>query len=297
MVAARATLERVAPEELGAQLDAGALVVDIRPEADRRAEGELDGAIVIERIHLEWRLDPTSPDRIPEAVPGRRVVIVCNEGYSSVLAATSLVALGVDATDLDGGYRALVAAGRGPRRRLGLPGRSAVLERTMSSDLTSPRRLLGFPDPVDEVSARLVASGVVTMVVLAIALDWRWLTAVLAYGFVARVLTGPTLSPLGQLVTRVLTPALDRPAKLVPGPPKRFAQGIGVVFSVTALVLTVAGQWGAAQVVLGMLATAAFLEAALALCLGCKAFAVLMRIGVIPDDVCERCNDIWATNL
>jgi hypothetical protein len=156
--------------------------------------------------------------------------------------------------------------------------------------------LFTFPDPVNEVSARLVAAGVVTMSVAAIALDLRWLVAVIAYGFVARVLTGPTLSPLGQLVTRVLTPALDRPPKLVPGPPKRFAQGIGVAFSVTALVLVLAGQWSAAQVALGMLATAAFLEAAFALCLGCKAFALLMRAGVIPDDVCERCNDIWATS-
>lgn len=160
----------------------------------------------------------------------------------------------------------------------------------------SRTELFAFPDPVNEVSARLVAAGVVTMAVATIVLDLRWLVPLIAYGFVARVLTGPTLSPLGQLVTRVLTPALDRPAKLVPGPPKRFAQGIGVAFSVTALVLTVAGQWGPAQVVLGMLATAAFLEAAFALCLGCKAFAVLMRVGVIPDDVCERCNDIWATN-
>ena len=160
----------------------------------------------------------------------------------------------------------------------------------------SRSELFRFPDPVNEVSARLVAAGVVTMSVAAIALDLRWLVPLIAYGFVARVLTGPTLSPLGQVVTRVLTPALDRPARLVPGPPKRFAQGIGVAFSVTALVLLLAGQWGASQVVLGMLAAAAFLEAALGLCLGCKAFALLMRAGVIPEDVCERCNDIWATN-
>jgi hypothetical protein len=160
----------------------------------------------------------------------------------------------------------------------------------------SRSQLFTFPDPVNEVSARLVAAGVVTMSVAAIALDLRWLVPLIAYGFVARVLTGPTLSPLGQLVTRVLTPALDRPAKLVPGPPKRFAQGIGVVFSVTGLALLLADQWAAAQVVLGMLATAAFLEAAFALCLGCKGFALLMRAGVIPDDVCERCNDIWATS-
>lgn len=156
--------------------------------------------------------------------------------------------------------------------------------------------LLGFPDPVNEVSARLVAAGVVAMVGITIAFDVRWLVAVIAYGFVARVLTGPTLSPLGQLVTRVITPRLPLEPRNVPGPPKRFAQGIGVAFSVTALLLTVAGAWGAAQVVLAMLAGAAFLEAALGLCLGCKAFALLMRAGVIPEEICERCNDIWATS-
>ena len=105
----QAALERVGSDELGARMADGDLVVDIRPEADRRAEGELEGALVVERIHLEWRLDPTSRDRIPEATPGRRVVVVCNEGYSSSLAAASLVALGVDATDLVGGFRALAA--------------------------------------------------------------------------------------------------------------------------------------------------------------------------------------------
>jgi hypothetical protein len=82
----------------------------------------------------------------------------------------------------------------------------------------------------------------------------------------------------------------------VAGPPKRFAQGIGVAFSVTAAVLAVGfGLRGAAYVVLGLLVVAATLESVFGLCLGCKAFAVLMKLGVIPDDVCERCNDIWAT--
>jgi rhodanese-related sulfurtransferase len=105
--AARQALDRVEPGELAAAVADGALVVDIRPESNRREEGELPGAVVVERIHLEWRIDPTSPDRIPEATPGRRVVIVCNEGFSSILAAHSLRTLGVDATDLVGGYRAL----------------------------------------------------------------------------------------------------------------------------------------------------------------------------------------------
>jgi rhodanese-related sulfurtransferase len=104
---ARERLDRVAPEDLGAELAAGALVVDIRPAADREHEGALPGAVVIERIHLEWRLDPTSPDRIEGASADRRVVVVCNEGYSSSLAASTLRRLGVRrATDLVGGYRA-----------------------------------------------------------------------------------------------------------------------------------------------------------------------------------------------
>ena len=157
------------------------------------------------------------------------------------------------------------------------------------------RALFSFPNPVNEVSARLVAAGVVLMCVLTIALDLRWATVVIAYGFVARVLSGPTLSPLGQFVTRVVTPRLGWRERPVAGPPKRFAQAIGVAFSVTALVLTGLGFWTAAEVVLGLLAIAALLESALGLCLGCKAFALLMRVGVVPEEVCERCNDIWAT--
>jgi rhodanese-related sulfurtransferase len=104
----RAGFRRIEPSGLDNAIRSGALVVDIRPEANRRVEGELAGAVVIERIHLERWLDPTSPHRIPEAAPGRPVVVVCNEGYSSSLAAASLLALGVDgATDLVGGYRAL----------------------------------------------------------------------------------------------------------------------------------------------------------------------------------------------
>jgi hypothetical protein len=153
--------------------------------------------------------------------------------------------------------------------------------------------LLRFPDPVNEVSARLVAGGVVLMAVAVLVSGQWWLSAVLAYGFVARVLTGPTLSPLGQLVTRVVTPLLPVAARPVPGPPKRFAQGIGAVFSVSAAVLALGfGQLGAAQVLLGLLVAAAASESVLGFCVGCRIFALLMRAGLIPDTVCERCHDI-----
>jgi hypothetical protein len=161
---------------------------------------------------------------------------------------------------------------------------------------TSPlRRLFSFPDPVNEVSARLVAAGVVLISVALLVTGWHWLVLVLAYGFLARVLTGPTLSPLGQLVTRAITPALPFAAKNVPGPPKRFAQGIGATLTVSAAILTYAlDEFTAAQVLVAMVVVAATLESVLALCLGCKIFNVLMRIGVIPESVCERCNDLWA---
>jgi hypothetical protein len=157
------------------------------------------------------------------------------------------------------------------------------------------RTLFSFPNPVNEVSARLVAGGVVLMVVLTLALGLEWATAVIFYGFVARVLTGPTLSPLGQLVTRVITPRLGVPPRPVAGPPKRFAQAMGVAFSGTALALTLLGYWTAAEAALALLGVAALLESAFGICLGCATFALLIRAGLIPEEVCDRCNDIWVT--
>src|SRR5438132_12701779 len=122
----------------------------------------------------------------------------------------------------------------------------------------------------------------------------HWLLIPLTYGFLARVATGPTLSPLGQLVTRFITPRLDVRAKPVPGPPKRFAQAIGAAFTVSASILYFGfGNTVAALVLIGLLLVAATLESVFAYCLGCKAFALLMRTGVIPEEVCEECNDIW----
>jgi len=156
------------------------------------------------------------------------------------------------------------------------------------------RELFSFPNPVNELSARLVAGGVVIMATSAIVFDQPWLLIVIAYGFVARVLTGPTLSPLGQLVTKVLTPPLPLPAKYVPGPPKRFAQAIGATLSLAAVIAYFGfGSSGTAYVLLGAIVVAATLESVFAFCVGCAIFGLLMRGGVIPDEVCERCNDIW----
>lgn len=153
--------------------------------------------------------------------------------------------------------------------------------------------LLSFPNPVDERAARTVAAGVVVMALTVLVLGQWWVLLPLAYGFVARVASGPRFSPLGLLATRVLVPRLASAPRLTPGPPKRFAQAIGAVCSLTALVLHLGfGADTAARAVLGVLTVAASLEAFAGFCLGCWMFGHLMRWGVIPEDVCADCNDI-----
>jgi len=111
LAAARAGLDRLEPAQAVAELAAGARLVDVRPAWQRAAEGEIAGALIIERNHLEWRLHPDSASRVAAAVPGQRWIVVCSEGYTSSLAAAALRSLGVDATDLIGGLRQWLAAG------------------------------------------------------------------------------------------------------------------------------------------------------------------------------------------
>jgi hypothetical protein len=146
------------------------------------------------------------------------------------------------------------------------------------------RKLFSFPDPVNETSARLVAGGVVVQAVAFLVLREWWLLVPLVYGFAARVLTGPTLSPLGQLATRVITPRLHVEHRFVPGPPKRFAQGIGLVFTSGAALAWALGAPVVSFVLIGFLVVAATLESALAVCLGCIAYRFIWE--------CDDCNDI-----
>lgn len=155
-------------------------------------------------------------------------------------------------------------------------------------------KIFGFPNPVNETSARIVATGAVAMSILFLVTQSGWVLVPLTYGFVARVLTGPVLSPLGRLATQVITPRINRPHRFVAGPPKRFAQGIGAAFTVTASVLWVLELPVAATVVIAMLTVAASLEAFLGFCLGCVIFGQLMRWNLIPESVCAECNDISA---
>ena len=154
------------------------------------------------------------------------------------------------------------------------------------------KRFFDFPNPVNETSARIVATGAVLMSVLFLVSGNGWVLLPLTYGFVARVLTGPTLSPLGRLATQVITPRINREHMFVAGPPKRFAQGIGATFTVTASVLWLLGLHGASFVVIAMLAVAASLEAFAGFCLGCVIFGQLMRWNLVPESVCLECSDI-----
>ena len=165
-------------------------------------------------------------------------------------------------------------------------------DRDCRSTVSGVRKVFSFPNPVNETSARLVAAGVVLQAIAFLVLRQGWVLVPLAYGFLARVLSGPRFSPLGQLVTRVLTPRIHIEHHFVPGPPKRFAQGVGLVFSGGALLAWGLGVHVVSYVLISGLLVAATLESVFAICLGCIVFARLMRWGWIPADVCEECNDI-----
>ena len=136
----------------------------------------------------------------------------------------------------------------------------------------------------------MVAGMVVALSLAIILTGQEWLAVALAYGFAARVATGPTLSPMGLLATRVLAPRSGIAPRPVPGPPKRFAQAVGLVFSVTAVVLFFGMDSPvAAKGVLAVLTLFAALESFAGFCAGCFVFNQLMRWGLIPESVCREC--------
>jgi len=152
--------------------------------------------------------------------------------------------------------------------------------------------LFSFPNPVNEKAARIVAGVVLATVVASLATGAYWLLIPLAYGFWARVLTGPTLSPLGWTAQNVIAPRLGD-KKPVAGSPKRFAQGMGAAMATLALIFwLVVGSTTATDVVLGLFVVAAGLESIFACCLGCKVFGLLMRTRLIPESVCAECADL-----
>jgi hypothetical protein len=152
--------------------------------------------------------------------------------------------------------------------------------------------VLGFPDTVNEKAARVVAGGVAIIAVVTLITGWQWLLVPLAAGFLARVLTGPKLSPLAQLATRVVAPRLGAP-KPVPGPPKRFAQSIGLALTLAAAASLWLDHPGVASALVGVLVVFATLESVVGFCAGCWMFGQLMRLGVIPERTCVACADFW----
>lgn len=156
------------------------------------------------------------------------------------------------------------------------------------------KSFFSFPNPVNDAAARTVALGVVAMSVVAFTTGAAWLLIPLTYGFLARVLAGPTISPLGQFAVRVSAPRLTRWQKFVPGPPKRFAQGIGLAFSGAALVTWLSAGWLDARWILLPLIGAASLEGFVGFCLGCTIFSGLIRLGLVPAAICEECGDLRA---
>ncbi|MCT9870273.1 DUF4395 domain-containing protein [Paenarthrobacter aurescens] len=153
------------------------------------------------------------------------------------------------------------------------------------------RAVFAFPNPVNEYAARITAGLVVVLAVATLLTGWGWGLLALAAGFWLRVLFGPRISPLALLSVKVLAPRIGH-AKLVAGPPKRFAQGIGAALTSAAVVLFFIGYQPAAWVLLGLLIVAASLEAFVGFCLGCAIFGFLQRRGFIPDEVCEACNNV-----
>lgn len=157
------------------------------------------------------------------------------------------------------------------------------------------RKVFAFPNPVNEYSARITAGLVVALslvtLVTGLLTGVGWGLGVIAVGFWLRLLFGPRISPFGILSVKVLTPLLGK-TRLVAGPPKRFAQGLGAAMSTAAAILLAAGLAPAAWILLAVLIAAASLESFAGFCLGCAIFGFLQRRGLIPEDICEACNNI-----
>jgi hypothetical protein len=161
--------------------------------------------------------------------------------------------------------------------------------------MAAMRTAFGFPAVVNEKAARAVAGMVAVVTVLALVTGWLWLTPVLAVGFALRVASGPRLDPFGQLATKAVAPRLGAPV-LVPGPPKRFAQAVGLALTLVATGFLVAGLPVVTTALLAVLLVFATLESVVGFCAGCYVFGLLMRAGLVPEETCAACNDISLRN-
>jgi hypothetical protein len=150
-----------------------------------------------------------------------------------------------------------------------------------------------FPRVVDDVTVRLIATVVLILAVAALGLHQWWIYAVLAVDFILRTTSGPRTSPVALGVQRFVRPRVSALRRPTAGAPKRFAAAIGAALTAVAAVLWVLGIAGPVVVTIGVVMIVfPALEAVLGLCVGCKAFGVLMRLGMVPEEICLECADI-----
>jgi hypothetical protein len=153
-------------------------------------------------------------------------------------------------------------------------------------------QIIGFPSVVNERAARAIAAAVAVLGVVVLVSGWHVLTALMAVGFLLRVVGGPRLSPVGRLVVDYVAPRLGPPAPTA-GPPKRFAQSVGLAVTTTAAVLALGfGLVVVPTVLMAVLVFFAVLESAVGWCAGCWMFGRLMAWGVVPEEICEACANI-----
>ena len=152
--------------------------------------------------------------------------------------------------------------------------------------------IFSFPHPVNEYAARVVAGCVLLLSILLVFTMSLPVSVFLFYGYLARVLAGPTLSPIGQIATRLVVPLIIKRDKPVAGPPKRFAQAVGLMVSGLALIFILTDQSDISRILYIVLAVFAAAESIVGFCAGCRMFALLMKMGLIPEDVCEACNNL-----
>jgi len=164
-----------------------------------------------------------------------------------------------------------------------------MVKKNRFTNITILINIFSFPDTVNEYAARLVAAFVVILSFIYLFTQNIGILFFLIYGFLARVLAGPTLSPIALLVTKLIIPIIGNPQLLCPGPPKRFAQMIGFIFTSSILYFVYISQIYIANLLLYILIFFALLESIFGFCAGCWVFRKMMNFGLIPQNTCKKC--------
>jgi len=159
------------------------------------------------------------------------------------------------------------------------------------TDITILTNIFSFPETVNEYAARFVAAFVVILSFIYLFTQNIGILIFLIYGFLARVLAGPTLSPIALLVTKIIIPIIGNPQLSSPGPPKRFAQMIGLIFTSSTLYFVYTSQIYIANILLYILIFFALLESIIGFCTGCWVFKKMINFGLIPQKICKKCEN------